>query len=77
MRRKKHKHTRRTVSFYKINHGFREPFKVSFRALHPCFLEHTCAVAISNSGCQDLRATSSLHLHSGQHTNIWSFLGSI
>eukprot|EP00775_Hariotina_reticulata_P012758 gene12758-12887_t len=28
MRRKKHKHTRRSVAFYKINHGFREPFKV-------------------------------------------------
>lgn len=28
MRRKKHKHTRRSVSFYKINYGFREPFKV-------------------------------------------------
>jgi U3 small nucleolar RNA-associated protein 23 len=31
MRRKKHKHTRRSVSFYKINHGFREPFKVQQR----------------------------------------------
>jgi hypothetical protein len=29
MRRKKHKHTRRSVSFYKVNYGFREPFKVS------------------------------------------------
>ena len=28
MRRLKHKHTRRTVKFYKIVHGFREPFKV-------------------------------------------------
>ncbi|WIA30019.1 hypothetical protein OEZ86_000116 [Tetradesmus obliquus] len=28
MRRKKHKHTRRSVSFYKVNYGFREPFKV-------------------------------------------------
>jgi U3 small nucleolar RNA-associated protein 23 len=28
MRRKKHKHTRRAVQFYKINFGFREPFKV-------------------------------------------------
>lgn len=28
MRRKKHKHTRRAVKFYKIHHGFREPFKV-------------------------------------------------
>eukprot|EP00891_Asterochloris_glomerata_P003825 jgi/Astpho2/3825/Aster-x0178 len=28
MRRKKHKHTRRTVKFFKIHHGFREPYKV-------------------------------------------------
>lgn len=28
MRRKKHKNTRRIVSFYRLNHGFREPFKV-------------------------------------------------
>ncbi|KAL0030147.1 hypothetical protein WJX79_010990 [Trebouxia sp. C0005] len=28
MRRKKHKHTRRAVKFYKIHHGFREPYKV-------------------------------------------------
>jgi hypothetical protein len=27
MRRKKHKHTRRSMAFYKINFGFREPFK--------------------------------------------------
>lgn len=29
MRRKKHKHTRRSVAFYKVHHGFREPYKVS------------------------------------------------
>eukprot|EP00884_Botryococcus_braunii_P001476 jgi/Botrbrau1/11329/Bobra.0038s0088.1 len=28
MRRKKHKHARRAVRFYKINGGFREPYKV-------------------------------------------------
>lgn len=28
MRRKKHKNTRRTVQFYKLHYGFREPFKV-------------------------------------------------
>ncbi|KAK9804414.1 hypothetical protein WJX72_011599 [[Myrmecia] bisecta] len=28
MRRKKHKHTRRAVLFYKINHGFRPPYRV-------------------------------------------------
>ena len=28
MRRKKHKNTRRTVKFFKIHHGFREPYKV-------------------------------------------------
>jgi hypothetical protein len=28
MRRKKHKHTRRSMAFYKVNYGFREPFKV-------------------------------------------------
>jgi U3 small nucleolar RNA-associated protein 23 len=28
MRRKKHKHTRARVAFYKIHHGFREPYKV-------------------------------------------------
>lgn len=27
MRRLKHKHTRRAVQFYEINHGFRKPFK--------------------------------------------------
>lgn len=31
MRRKKHKHARRAVRFYKINGGFREPFKVTER----------------------------------------------
>lgn len=30
MRRKKHKHTRRTVKFFKIHHGFREPYKVLY-----------------------------------------------
>lgn len=29
MRRIKHKHTRRAVRFYKVQHGFRTPFKVS------------------------------------------------
>lgn len=28
MRRKKQKHLRRALRFYKINHGFRAPFKV-------------------------------------------------
>jgi rRNA-processing protein FCF1 len=28
MRRKKHKHLRRALRFYKINHGFRAPYKV-------------------------------------------------
>lgn len=28
MRRKKHKHTRRAVSFYKLSYGFHEPYKV-------------------------------------------------
>jgi hypothetical protein len=28
MRRKKHKSTRRAVRYYKINHGFRAPFKI-------------------------------------------------
>ena len=28
MRRKKHKHTRRAVRFYRINFGFRPPYKV-------------------------------------------------
>ena len=28
MRRKKHKHTRRTLRFYRINFGFRPPYKV-------------------------------------------------
>jgi hypothetical protein len=28
MRRKKHKHTRRTVAFYRLSYGFHEPFKV-------------------------------------------------
>ena len=28
MRRKKHKQTRKAVRFYKINYGFRSPFKV-------------------------------------------------
>ena len=28
MRRKKQKHTRRTVSFYKVNYNLHEPFKV-------------------------------------------------
>ncbi|KAF8069611.1 UTP23 [Scenedesmus sp. PABB004] len=38
MRRKKQKHTRRSVSFYKINYGFREPFKVLLDGnfLHAC-----------------------------------------
>lgn len=30
MRRKKHKHARRAVRFYKINSGFKEPYKVSW-----------------------------------------------
>ena len=33
MRRKKHKNTRRTVKFFKIHHGFREPYKVLFGAV--------------------------------------------
>ena len=28
MRRKKHKHTRRALRFYRITHGFRPPYKV-------------------------------------------------
>jgi len=28
MRRKKHKHTRKSMAFYKVNYGFREPYKV-------------------------------------------------
>lgn len=28
MGQKKHKHARRTVAFYKLHHGFKEPFKV-------------------------------------------------
>lgn len=28
MRRKKHKHTKRAVKFFKINFGFRAPYKV-------------------------------------------------
>lgn len=28
MRRKKHKNVRRTVRFYRINYGFRPPYKV-------------------------------------------------
>jgi hypothetical protein len=28
MRRKKHKHVRKALRFYKINHGFKVPFKV-------------------------------------------------
>jgi U3 small nucleolar RNA-associated protein 23 len=28
MRRKKHKQTRKAIRFYKINFGFRPPFKV-------------------------------------------------
>ena len=28
MRRKKHKHTRRALRFYRIQHGFRPPYKV-------------------------------------------------
>lgn len=34
MRRKKHKHTRRSVAFYKVHHGFREPYKVSRDKTH-------------------------------------------
>lgn len=34
MRRKKHKHTRRAVAFYKVNYGMREPFKVRARVLY-------------------------------------------
>jgi hypothetical protein len=30
MRRKKHKHTRRAVAFYKVHYGFKEPFKVGY-----------------------------------------------
>ena len=29
MRRKRHKATRRALRFFRINHGFREPYKVS------------------------------------------------
>ncbi len=29
MRRKKHKHTRRALRFYRITHGFRPPYKAS------------------------------------------------
>ena len=28
MKRKKHKHVRRTLRFYRMNHGFRPPYKV-------------------------------------------------
>ena len=28
MRRKKHKATRRALRFYRISHGFRQPYKV-------------------------------------------------
>jgi hypothetical protein len=31
MGQKKHKHARRTVAFYKLHHGFKEPFKVRAR----------------------------------------------
>jgi hypothetical protein len=34
MRRLKHKHTRRAVQFYEINHGFRKPFKAGHYVLH-------------------------------------------
>lgn len=30
MRRKRHKATRRALRFFRINHGFREPYKVRF-----------------------------------------------
>lgn len=29
MRRRKHKHTRRAIVFYRLNFGFHEPFKAS------------------------------------------------
>lgn len=28
MRRRKHKHARRSMAFYRVQFGFREPFKV-------------------------------------------------
>ena len=33
MRRKKHKHTRRAVAFYKLSYGFHEPYKARLRAV--------------------------------------------
>ena len=35
MRRDKHKHTRRAVRFYRVHHGFREPFKVLTKGARP------------------------------------------
>lgn len=43
MRRKKHKHTRKAVGFYKLSFGFHEPFKASC-AGHSCMGHSgTCA----------------------------------
>lgn len=36
MRRKKHKHTRRALRFYRITHGFRPPYKASTPPLLCC-----------------------------------------
>ena len=46
MRRKKHKHTRRAVNFYKINFGFHEPFKV-----RACLASVPCLQALPWSVC--------------------------
>lgn len=40
MRRKKHKHTRRNVSFYKMHYGFKEPFKVRALPAVSCLPRH-------------------------------------
>ena len=60
MRRKKHKNTRRTVKFFKIHHGFREPYKVLFGAVK-------LAVKQRALGSQAASPSTSHSLRAGAH----------
>lgn len=53
MRRKKHKNTRRTVRFFRISHGFKEPFKVAHLldfALKCAFSTNACECTLQRTG---------------------------
>jgi hypothetical protein len=52
MRRKKHKQTRRAVSFYKINYNLHEPYKVRFSSTTKRLGCGACA-AISAWACME------------------------